>query len=491
LRSHPPSIEGDRITASSPLPSGLGQAEAIPAGKVGGRLASEILELFAGGAFSFWHWVPVNNILTTHGNLTADSLEEWMMRIHPRDQSDFLRFIDREWKCGEAPSFIEYRFNADRQGDWIRVRHTASCIPCGEQSVLSCLIESLPLTKDSETPLEKMEDELKGTEVELLRFVESALDLRIQADPVPRLELLQRAIGADVMVLVHFGSRIVVTDSLPLSRDESTTPDSELHIPLIEALASMDPADQTRQFELDLPGRATDVTHFIVSPIHWGEGFKGALCAGYRRKENRRGDQGATARLSLISAFSDGQLGRLQKLRAREEILERFKKVTFGNEVESASHTTPPETVNLIPAVPLRRVALEEATLKGATILLVEDEVAVRKLVRKLLEMLGCSVIEASSGREALSLWPDIFDRVALVVSDIVMPEGVSGWDLAKELHLNHPDLGILLTSGYDELPEEHGLHGRPQIAFLQKPYEVRTLKNTLSRLISLAPDAA
>jgi len=463
----------------------------LPGSRVGGRLASEILELFAGGAFSFWHWVPVTNVLTTHGNLTADSLEEWMMRIHPRDQSDFLRFIDREWKCGEAPSFIEYRFNADRMGDWIRVRHTASCAPCGEQSVLSCLIESLPLTSNTETPLEKMEDQLKGAEVELLRFVESALDLRIQADPVPRLELLQRAIGADVMVLVHFGSQVVVTDSLPLSWNDSATPDSEIHIPLIEALASMDPADQTQAFELDLPGRATEVTHFIVNPIHWGEGFKGALCAGYRNRGNRLDDHGMTTRLSLISAFSDGQLGRLQKLRAREEILERFQKAAFGNKPKSASHATPAEAVDLSPAVPPRRMALEEATLKGATILLVEDEVAVRKLVRKLLEMLGCSVIEAASGREALALWPDIFDRVALVVSDIVMPEGVSGWDLARELHQNHPDLGILLTSGYDELPEEHGLHGRPQIAFLQKPYEVRTLKNTLSRLISLAPDAA
>lgn len=114
-----------------------------------------------------------------------------------------------------------------------------------------------------------------------------------------------------------------------------------------------------------------------------------------------------------------------------------------------------------------------------------------RKLVRKLLEMLGCSVIEAPSGREALNLWSGISDQVALVVSDIVMPEGVSGWDLAKELHHHHPALGILLTSGYDELPEEHGLHKSPRIAYLQKPYEVRTLKATLSRLIKASPQTA
>ncbi len=456
--------------------------------RTGSRLATEILELFSEGAFSFWHWVPVDNTLSTHGNLTAETLEEWMMCIHPRDQSDFLRFIDREWMIGEPPGFIEYRFNRNRQGDWIRVRHTASPTLRGEQTVLSCLIESLPLTREHESPLEKMEDEWKGAEVELLRFVESALDLRIQADPVPRLELLQRAIGADVMVLVHFGSKVVVTDSLPLLWDQSSA-DSDTHSSLIEALASMDTADRKQAFELEVAGRDNAVTHFIVNPIHWGEGFKGALCAGYRSKENRLDNHGMTTRLSLISAFSDGQVGRLQKVRAREEILERFQ--------QTAAHRGPArdhpgggsgEAARKPVAPPSRQIVLEEVNLTGATILLVEDEDAVRKLVRKLLEMLGCSVIEATSGREALALWEEISDQVTLVVSDIVMPENVSGWELARELHHRHPSLGILLTSGYEEMPEEHGLHNRPQIAFLQKPYEVRTLKATLSRLLTGMP---
>jgi CheY-like chemotaxis protein len=133
---------------------------------------------------------------------------------------------------------------------------------------------------------------------------------------------------------------------------------------------------------------------------------------------------------------------------------------------------------------PSRRSPL--ASIEGTTILLVEDEAAVRKLVRKLLEVIGCEVIEAASGREALERWPDIRDRVSLVVSDIVMPDGVSGWDLTRELHQRHPDLGILLTSGYSELPTDHGLGGIPQIEFLQKPYGVGALKASLSRLVNL-----
>lgn len=122
--------------------------------------------------------------------------------------------------------------------------------------------------------------------------------------------------------------------------------------------------------------------------------------------------------------------------------------------------------------------------ISGSRILLVEDENSVRKLVRKLLEMNGCTVVEAVSGKEALEMWPGICDEITLVVSDIIMPDGVSGWDLAKKLHEDSPDLGILLTSGYAENPEEHGLEGDSRVAFLQKPYESRKLRSNLYDLL-------
>lgn len=335
-----------------------------------------------------------------------------------------------------------------------------------------------------------MANGLKGGEEELLRFVESALDLRIQSDPTPRLELLQRSIGADLMVLVHFGSKIIATHSVPLPGEPYTAESACLHLPLIEALASMPPLEHRHSFNLDLDSGSAEIAHFIVNPIHWEDGLKGALCAGYARKIDRNGDHRTTARLSLISAFTDGQLDSSQRLRAREEMLERFRRgQTPSALLDSADHESPGKPSGFIDSSSVKkqcRVSLVEANLKEATILLVEDETAVRKLVRKLLEMLGCSVIEAISGREALELWPTISDQVALVVSDVVMPGGVSGWDLAKELHKRHPALGILLTSGYDELPKDHGLQELPQIAFLQKPYEVRRLKTTLSRLMDL-----
>ncbi|MEX2580383.1 MAG: ATP-binding protein [Verrucomicrobiales bacterium] len=133
----------------------------------------------------------------------------------------------------------------------------------------------------------------------------------------------------------------------------------------------------------------------------------------------------------------------------------------------------------------------EQAALDGSIVLLVEDESAVRKLVRKLLEMLGCQVIEAVSGKQALDLWPEVCHDVSLVVSDIVMPEGVSGWDLAKELHRRDPNLGILLTSGYDESPDDHDLGEVANIAFLQKPYESKKLKSTLVHLLQFSREKA
>lgn len=129
-----------------------------------------------------------------------------------------------------------------------------------------------------------------------------------------------------------------------------------------------------------------------------------------------------------------------------------------------------------------------EHRLHGATVLLVEDEEPVRQMVRKVLEVFGCTVIEAASGRAALELWPSIQDRVSVVVSDVIMPGGVSGWDLARDLHRRHPGLGILLTSGKQEQPGSHGLDQTDPIEFLQKPYPVSALRSCLTRLLERSP---
>ena len=112
------------------------------------------------------------------------------------------------------------------------------------------------------------------------------------------------------------------------------------------------------------------------------------------------------------------------------------------------------------------------------TILLVEDEAPLRSLTRRFLEGRGYTVIEAGSGREALIIWPQHRDRVDLLMTDLVMPGGISGRQLSERLREDKPSLGVVFTSGYS--PEIAGtdtlfIH-RCNSHFLPKPYATRDL---------------
>jgi two-component system, cell cycle sensor histidine kinase and response regulator CckA len=105
------------------------------------------------------------------------------------------------------------------------------------------------------------------------------------------------------------------------------------------------------------------------------------------------------------------------------------------------------------------------------TILLVEDEPAVRGLVRAILARLGYRILEAHSGASALKLWPEHSREVDLLLTDMVMPDHMSGRELAGRLRQDRPDLRVIYTSGYDaeisggDLPLEEGIN------FIAKPF--------------------
>jgi CheY-like chemotaxis protein len=84
----------------------------------------------------------------------------------------------------------------------------------------------------------------------------------------------------------------------------------------------------------------------------------------------------------------------------------------------------------------------------GASILVVEDDVAVRTSVRRLLERHGYNVLEAPSGKQALAAITESGQVIDLVISDMVMPE-MSGLELRQRLRSVRPDLPMLLMSGY------------------------------------------
>ena len=87
---------------------------------------------------------------------------------------------------------------------------------------------------------------------------------------------------------------------------------------------------------------------------------------------------------------------------------------------------------------------------EGTTILVTEDESAVRDLVRRLLTRQGYRVIEAANGVEALARWTELRDEIKILLTDIVMPGHPDGHELVAQLHAAQPGLRIITMSGYD-----------------------------------------
>jgi two-component system cell cycle sensor histidine kinase/response regulator CckA len=114
------------------------------------------------------------------------------------------------------------------------------------------------------------------------------------------------------------------------------------------------------------------------------------------------------------------------------------------------------------------------------TVFLVEDEQSLRALVRKVLERFGCRVVEASSGANALEKWAQKKGQIDLLLTDLMLPDGMNGRELAGKLLDDNPDLKVVFTTGYSYeeackgMPLPEGFH------FLQKPYPPSTLLQTI-----------
>jgi C4-dicarboxylate-specific signal transduction histidine kinase/ActR/RegA family two-component response regulator len=110
------------------------------------------------------------------------------------------------------------------------------------------------------------------------------------------------------------------------------------------------------------------------------------------------------------------------------------------------------------------------------TILIVEDEPVLREMTRTILESSGYQILEASSGRDALDVWNRRTGKINLLLTDMVMPEGVSGLELAQRLLSLEPGLKIIFTSGYSAQEVGPEVLARTRARFLQKPYSYESL---------------
>jgi two-component system cell cycle sensor histidine kinase/response regulator CckA len=134
------------------------------------------------------------------------------------------------------------------------------------------------------------------------------------------------------------------------------------------------------------------------------------------------------------------------------------------------------ETASDVEAEKVERPPEKPKDLTGrGTVLLVEDEDAVRSFAVRALAQRGYRVLEASTGTEALELFKSHHGDVDLVVSDVVMPE-MDGPTLCDELRRERPDLKVIFISGYAEDAFRQHLAENEDFIFLQKPFDLKQL---------------
>jgi PAS domain S-box-containing protein len=139
------------------------------------------------------------------------------------------------------------------------------------------------------------------------------------------------------------------------------------------------------------------------------------------------------------------------------------------------------------PAVPVAAEPLRKGT---ETVLLVEDEDAVRRLARTALQRQGYAVLDARSPGEALELARERPGPIQIMVTDVVMP-GMSGRQLAEKLAVLHPETRVLYISGYTENAIVHQGVLDAGVAFLNKPFSPDALLRKVREVLDAAAPPA
>jgi CheY-like chemotaxis protein len=142
-----------------------------------------------------------------------------------------------------------------------------------------------------------------------------------------------------------------------------------------------------------------------------------------------------------------------------------------------------------IPApAPLTAVSAANTVLRGGTetILLVEDDHAVRLTTRRVLESKGYRIREATSAREALEMWQSHAGEIALLLTDIIMPDKLTGRDLAERLWRLRPGLKVVFMSGYsaEVMGKNTEFIRRTRSFFLHKPSSAKVLLETVRQCL-------
>lgn len=110
------------------------------------------------------------------------------------------------------------------------------------------------------------------------------------------------------------------------------------------------------------------------------------------------------------------------------------------------------------------------------TLLVVEDDDFLRELELEILSRQGYRVYAAKNGHAALELWNTYSDQIEMLLTDMVMPDGISGRQLAERLWEKRPQLKVLFATGYSYNVQKKEIPDRDGVAFIQKPFQAGML---------------
>ena len=122
------------------------------------------------------------------------------------------------------------------------------------------------------------------------------------------------------------------------------------------------------------------------------------------------------------------------------------------------------------------------ADVQSRTIFVVEDEAPLREMASTILKRLGHQVVVAQDGPEALSLWPHHRGKIDLLFTDMMMPGGMNGRELADRLLGEEPRLRVIYSTGYSMDLFSSGIELVEGVNCLLKPYNATALARAVKR---------
>jgi two-component system, cell cycle sensor histidine kinase and response regulator CckA len=117
------------------------------------------------------------------------------------------------------------------------------------------------------------------------------------------------------------------------------------------------------------------------------------------------------------------------------------------------------------------------------TILVVEDERLMRRLLERILCTDDTSVLLAADGQEAVDIYRDHKLEISVVLLDLGLPK-LSGWEVFKNLKQQNPDVCVVVASGYLDPDVKSRMHSAGVQYFIEKPYKLNELVSTLHGVI-------